>query len=209
MDEIDVSQHTLASSVFESVTEKAMDEATTFFFNTPVHELPLQEKFEGAGVYALYYTGAFPPYQAIKELNKHGRFTQPIYVGKAVPTGSRRGMTGKHRTQLYARIAEHVRSINQGDGLSTQDFMCQFMVMSGTDADYIIPFESALIRRTTPLWNSVVDGFGNHAPGRGRNNQAPSEWDTLHPGRPWAMRLTGVPPEIETIKKKIANHLHR
>ncbi|MGW4644967.1 Eco29kI family restriction endonuclease [Kitasatospora sp. NPDC004289] len=39
----------------------------------------------GAGVYALYYTGAHPLYQAIRGTEK------PIYVGQARPEGTRKG----------------------------------------------------------------------------------------------------------------------
>ncbi|MBN1485361.1 MAG: Eco29kI family restriction endonuclease [Chloroflexia bacterium] len=53
-----------------------------------------------------------------------------------------------------------------------------------------------------PLWNSGLDGFGNHDPGRGRYNQAKSEWDVLHPGRPWAERLTGASPGLKEIIEK-------
>lgn len=49
--------------------------------------------------------------------------------------------------------------------------------------------ESLLIGRFSPIWNTVVDGFGNHDPGSGRRNQARSRWDVLHPGRNWAELL--------------------
>ena len=49
--------------------------------------------------------------------------------------------------------------------------------------------ESLLIERTKPLWNIVIDGFGNHDPGSGRYNQQMSAWDTIHPGRNWARKL--------------------
>ena len=45
----------------------------------------------GAGVYAIYYTGDFPAYSEIAVLNRRGRFRQPIYVGKAIPKGGRKG----------------------------------------------------------------------------------------------------------------------
>lgn len=41
----------------------------------------------GAGVYAIYYIGDFPSYISIFESNKNGKFSQPIYVGKADPKG--------------------------------------------------------------------------------------------------------------------------
>jgi len=41
----------------------------------------------------------------------------------------------------------------------------------------------------SPLWNRMLDGFGNHDPGAGRYNQQRSPWDVVHPGRPWAAKL--------------------
>ena len=46
--------------------------------------------FGGAGIYAIYYNGRFEPYRPIAEVD--GSLGQtPIYVGKAVPSGSRKG----------------------------------------------------------------------------------------------------------------------
>jgi hypothetical protein len=58
-----------------------------------VQPLP-PEPFVGAGVYALYYTGAFSAYRQLSEVNKDGRYRCPIYVGKAVPAGARKGGLG-------------------------------------------------------------------------------------------------------------------
>jgi hypothetical protein len=65
------------------------------------------------------------------------------------------------------------------------------MVLKDIEGDLVVPVEAELIRRYQPLWNTIVDGFGNHDPGKGRYNQAPSEWDIIHPGRSWVTRLTG------------------
>ena len=45
-----------------------------------------------------------------------------------------------------------------------------------------------MIEMFAPLWNRVLDGFGNHDPGKGRYQQQRSPWDVLHPGRAWAER---------------------
>src|SRR4051812_876327 len=51
--------------------------------------LPLPpEPFEGSGVYAIYYRGTFKPYAPISGSDK------PIYVGKGVPKGGRKGAVG-------------------------------------------------------------------------------------------------------------------
>jgi hypothetical protein len=60
--------------------------------------------------------------------------------------------------------------------------------------------ESLLIEKTKPLWNVVVDGFGNHDPGSGRHNQQVSSWDTIHPGRQWVKKLQPGKPKEEIAK---------
>ncbi len=77
------------------------------------------------------------------------------------------------------------------------------MILSGVESDLVVPVEAELIRRHRPLWNTVVDGFGNHDPGAGRYNQARSEWDVLHPGRLWAERLRGESPRREDVIAKV------
>jgi hypothetical protein len=81
------------------------------------------------------------------------------------------------------------------------------MILRDYESNLISTVEAELIRRYRPLWNTVVDGFGNHDPGSGRYNQAPSEWDILHPGRFWATRLTGTPPAMKIIIESIRRHL--
>lgn len=65
--------------------------------------------------------------------------------------------------------------------------------------DIWIPLgESALIRRYRPAWNALIDGFGNHDPGKGRINGVRSRWDTLHPGRSWSAKY---PERLETAEE--------
>ena len=66
--------------------------------------------------------------------------------------------------------------------------------------------EAALIKISQPLWNTVVDGFGNHDPGSGRYEQARSDWDVLHPGRLWADKCKGKSANSSEIQKKIIEH---
>ena len=46
-------------------------------------------RFEGAGIYAIYYHGAYPAYEALAQANAAGA-KWPIYVGKAIPSGGRK-----------------------------------------------------------------------------------------------------------------------
>jgi len=199
MRDFDYSLHIFRSPKLESVVNEAIE----FFIKTPLHSLPPPGQFLGPGVYGLYYVGSYELYARIAQLNQDA-CVQPIYVGKAVPPGWRMGRAALSETSdLYHRLREHARSIQQGDHLAVDDFRCRFMILSGIESDLIAPVEAELVRRYRPLWNTVVDGFGNHDPGAGRYNQAPSEWDVLHPGRTWASRLTGKPPSLENVIAKV------
>lgn len=201
---LDLTKHTFSSLKFKSVLQEAMD----FMMASPVHALPPAERFPGAGVYALYYCGEFDHYKHIAVADqKHAN--PPIYVGKAVPPGWRRGRIGRvgpNVQPLYRRLAEHAANIIEVENLDASEFSCRFMILGGPESDLISACEAQLIRDFAPLWNTVVDGFGNHTPGEGRFDQARSEWDVLHPGRGWAARCRGIPPVLENIVAKIDKH---
>lgn len=193
--------HVFHSPQFRSVVEDAIE----FFIKTPVHKLP-PDDFLGNGVYAIYYTGSYELYTKVSAPNKVAA-VQPIYVGKAVPPGWRTArVTDSTAHVLYHRLQEHARSIEQTENLLVADFLCRFVVLSGIESDLVVPVEAELIRRCKPLWNSVVDGFGNHDPGKGRYKQAKSEWDVLHPGRLWTQHLTGHAPCLEKIVAKLRQY---
>ena len=178
-----------------------IDEAVAFMVNTPMESLPPDDKFSGGGVYALYYNGDFPLYQKIYSENKD----LPIYVGKAVLPGWRQGRdtVKENDPALFRRLSEHSRSINAVNNIELSHFTCRFVVLKSQEADLISTVEAAMTRRYNPLWNSHIDGFGNHDPGKGRYEQAKSEWDVLHLGRVWADRLNGIPTDGNKIEEKI------
>lgn len=193
----DRSKHVFHSDAFSEIIKDTI----RFFNGTPVHLLPSPENFIGAGVYALYYIGRSPYYKRLYELNRLN-FVQPIYVGKAVPRGWRQARTQEASNELFSRLSDHYNSISQANNLKTEDFRCRFMILEDASVDLIGTVEAALIRQYTPVWNSCIDGFGNHDPGSGRYDQAKSDWDILHPGRKWAERLRGNhPAETEIIAK--------
>ena len=164
----------------------------------PLADLPA---FSGAGIYALYYRGDFAPYSKLANINRSQGACVPLYVGKAIPEGGRKGaavltsgVAGRTTRALYKRLMEHADSI-RATGLLIQDFSCRYLVVD----DIWIPLgESLLISRFSPLWNLLVDGFGNHDPGKGRYNGLAPKWDVLHPGRAWA---TKCQPRIETAEQ--------
>jgi hypothetical protein len=152
-------------------------------FEGPEQVLPPSEAFEGSGVYAIYYHGDFPGYaRLVKAANG-----SPIYVGKAVPSGARKGTRrlspGK---ELYGRLREHSESIEQAQNLQLKDFTCRYLVVVPV---WITLAERFLVEHYQPVWNVAIDGFGNHDPGAGRRAGKRPRWDILHPGRPWAEQL--------------------
>jgi Eco29kI restriction endonuclease len=183
----------------------------------PLVPLSPLDRFSGAGLYAIYYIGGFPPYSPITPpLCSAGEV--PIYVGRARPKGTRQGVVeGLDATTsepvLFDRLRQHANSIRQVAGhaqvyqelnLRTEDFLCRYLVAD----DIWVPLgEALLIGHYRPLWNVVVDGFGNHAPGRGRRDQARSPWDELHPGRPWARALPAPKHGKDQILAHIQDHL--
>ena len=164
------------------------------------------DKIVGAGVYALYYVGEFPPYRALSEANADGRFTKPIYVGKAIPQGGRKGGLGKDSskgTALRSRLRAHARSIAETTTINVAEFHVRYLVVD----DVWIPLgENALIETFKPLWNQVLDGFGNNIAGVGREGQVKSPWDTLHPGRRRASKHLDS-PYAELFRKRAEEHL--
>lgn len=170
------------------------------------HQLPLTKSFPGAGVYALYYFGPFDLYSFLVHKNAGGQLKVPIYVGKANLRGGSTGIGKSTRqTPLYNRLKEHAESIQEARNLALQDFKCKYLIL---DQVWVRLGEEILLRQFKPLWNSVVQGFGIHTPGKGRANQRRSEWDTLHPGRNWVESLNLPPNKMteEQIRNKVRKH---
>lgn len=143
--------------------------------------------FKGAGIYAIYYSGSNKAYAALTKMNTGpGGPMIPIYVGKAIPEGGRKGVSLRQTsttTVLSKRLKEHADSIAATATLDLDHFTCRYLVVD----DIWIPLgESLLIAKFSPVWNVLVDGFGNHDPGGGRYNGLRPRWDVLHPGRRWA-----------------------
>jgi len=165
------------------------------------------EPFSGAGIYAIYYTGKFSAYDAIVKRNIGDRFEAPIYVGKAVPQGARKGGSDVDllaTKALYNRLCEHAESVEATSNLDIKDFYCRFLVVD----DIWIPLaESLLITKFAPVWNTIIDGFGNHDPGKGRYEGMRPRWDVLHPGREWAIKCKERPETAAQIIADVGEHL--
>lgn len=171
------------------------------------------------GVYVLYYRGSFPLYADLADQNRT-EARKPIYVGKAVSSGSRIGVRQKaslpasgensseevsldlalealsaearapQSNSLFKRLGEHAASIRKAGATLS---VGDFDVRVIPMADALVQWaEAVMIKRLAPIWNAQISGFGNHDPGKGRYQQARSIWDQLHPGRTWATRMDNL-----------------
>lgn len=203
--QFDRSEHVYRNDAFLEL----LKDAVRFFNGTPVHSLPPPQGFHGAGVYALYYTGHSPLYEGFSRVNRLA-YNLPIYVGKAVPAGWRQSRISDSATragsELSSRIREHSRNIAKAENLKLEDFSCRFIIFEATGSDMISTVEAALIKIHKPLWNTVLDGFGNHTPGAGRFAQAKSDWDVIHPGREWAEKCTGRHSDPVFVEERIKQY---
>ncbi|MFZ1640936.1 MAG: Eco29kI family restriction endonuclease [Candidatus Contendobacter sp.] len=163
-------------------------------------------EIQGAGVYAIYYMGPFSAYEPVANKNRDGAFSQPIYVGKAIPKGGRKGGIAtdiNKGTALRDRLRQHAASIEQADNLEIGDFHYRCLVVD----DIWIPLgENMLIETFWPVWNIVIDGFGNKDPGNRRATQYRSSWDVLHPGRFFAKKLADGIATPESVIRKLGKY---
>ena len=186
-----------------------LKDAVRFFHGTPVCKFPPEERFAGAGVYAIYYIGKTGLYAKFgQEINRE-EYRLPIYVGKAEPTGWRQSRSSDNdgkNTKLFDRLKQHSNSVVAGKGLKVDDFVCRLMIFEGPVEAMIASVEASLISMHRPLWNSVIDGFGNHNPGNKRFTGMITQWDALHPGRAWAKQMTGEVPDVKMLNRRVKDY---
>ncbi|SBT54908.1 Eco29kI restriction endonuclease [Micromonospora narathiwatensis] len=116
---------------------------------------------------------------------------------------------------LFTRLRQHAKSVQLAEehsvkhgepGLRLEDFRCRYLVAD----DIWVPLaEALLIGHYRPVWNVLIDGFGNHDPGRGRTTQARSLWDMLHPGRAWAAQRPEAQKSPHQLRYEVNAHLSR
>lgn len=193
----------------EAFAELCKD-AVRAFNGTPVCELP-PPRFTGSGVYALYCTAKKGLYERYgNKVNRMG-YNVPIYVGKAVPQGWRQsrtaGMATDKGTELRSRLVHHSKTILAVENLELSDFACRFMIFSGASVDMIAAVEAALIAEYTPLWNTVIDGFGNNDPGGKRMGGVVPKWHILHKGVKWAAKMTGPRADVRKVQKSVMDYM--
>ena len=192
----------LAASVGEALLERG------------VVRIDQLTRFSGSGVYAIYYTGSHPSYEPLASRNRDNKFEWPVYAGKAVPSGSRKGggasassdESGPVGTEssVYSRLRQHASSLAQAENLEVSDFYCRYLIV---DPLWIPLGESIIIASFAPIWNTLLDGFGNHNPGKGRKDGMVSRWDVMHPGRSWTHLFQPRPETQEALAMEVLNAL--
>jgi hypothetical protein len=184
----------LGKSVFDALLEQ------------PVYPLSEVGTFAGAGIYAIYYCGDFEPYARLSDMNQEGA-SFPIYAGKATPKGGRKGIEAEaslDSNALAGRLRNHRASIDAVGNLELEHFSYRYLIV---DDIWIGLGEALLIQHFRPLWNQLVDGFGNHNPGKGRRSGRKPLWDELHPGRDWAKKLSPPKKELSEILSEISTYM--
>ena len=170
------------------------------------HPLGALPTFEGAGIYVIYYKGDHPAYERLAEANRE-EWLVPIYIGKAIPSGGRRGASVFSEIRgrfLVGRLREHAESIEAAENLNINDFAARWLVVD----DIWIPLgETLLISKFQPVWNRALDGFGNHDPGGGRRAGLVPMWDVLHPGRAWAAKQAERSETADDLEERVRAYL--
>lgn len=167
----------------------------------PTVPFPPTERFNGPGVYALYYSGDHPAYAPLVELDA-GRSTYPVYVGRAARQNANQGFSPRPSTasELFNRIGDHFRSVRQATNLDLEHFRVRYLVLKPA---YINLAESVLIMAFRPPWNGM--GLGSNPTGTPRMAGRGSLWDSLHPGR--AGRPAGGEERAKEAAELIANRV--
>ena len=164
----------------------------------PLAEIP---KFYGSGVYAIYYNGSYPAYSPIS-----GTET-PIYVGQAAPTASNARTPVEQGAKLCGRLGDHRKNINKAcSTLDLAEFEFRSLVVQ---SGWETAAEDYLIHLFRPVWNSetnVLYGLGKHGDSATTRANKRSPWDTLHPGRPWAVATTVDAKSVSQINNELAAH---
>jgi hypothetical protein len=98
----------------------------------------------------------------------------PLYIGSQTYGAGR-------------REAEHLASVSWAEDLDASDFWISVLPAcpSAATAKY---YESLLVETCKPVWAVAVRGVGCKRPGRVRELAPASDFDVLHPGRPWAVQ---------------------
>ncbi|SEG90200.1 Eco29kI restriction endonuclease [Thermomonospora echinospora] len=131
-------------------------------------------RFDGSGLYAIYYIGS-----SIELYAPLSSYKIPVYVGQARSHNSATGKGVRERDPLWRRIRDHSKSI-EGAGLPLHEFGVRLLRLPDVHIDL---GENGLRVNYQPVWNAVLTGFGSHEQGSSTRQSSRSKWDTVHEGR--------------------------
>lgn len=159
------------------------------------HEIP---RFEGSGLYALYYRGT-----GVELYAPLASLQVPLYAGQALSSNSATGKRVHERLPLHSRLKQHRTSIIEG-GLPIAEFRFRALLLPDVHADL---GENSLRVGYQPAWNSVLKGFGSKEQGATTRQSKKSKWDTVHDGR----RRThgGVVHDDQALIRDVEAHIKR
>ncbi|MGW2227125.1 Eco29kI family restriction endonuclease [Streptomyces formicae] len=136
-----------------------------------LQEIP---RFEGAGLYALYYRGeSVPLYLPLNGLQI------PVYAGQGAASNSATGAKTTARRPVYDRLRKHRRSMEEA-GLPLREFRFRALLLPDVHANL---GENGLRVGYQPVWNHTLTGFGGNEQGSSTRQSKKSKWDTVHDGR--------------------------
>src|ERR1700760_2513849 len=139
---------------------------------TPI--APEVPRFDGSGLYAIYYQGeTVPLYAPLKG------YEIPVYAGQSRSHASSTGASARSPRPLWERVRQHARSIAEA-GLPANDFRLRLLLLPDVHADL---GETGLIVFYKPVWNAILRGFGSKEQGPTTRASQRTKWDTVHPGR--------------------------
>lgn len=136
---------------------------------------PTIDRFDGAGLYAIYYRGS--DFDLYAPLAGH---KIPVYVGQARSRNSATGAATRAKDPLWRRTQQHSASIDGAGNLALTDFGVRLLLLPDVHADL---GENGLRVFYRPVWNAILTGFGSHEQGPTTRQSRRSAWDTIHPGR--------------------------
>ncbi|MEZ5305096.1 MAG: Eco29kI family restriction endonuclease [Verrucomicrobiales bacterium] len=163
-----------SENVFNPLDRKTSGKASSKRCSKAMHCRLPKSAPRGAGI-SQFTTGArlalSPAFRTQLRTGSH----YPIYVGKAVPKGGRKGAVppSPENQTPFARLTDHKESIEATGTLDINE-LCSGALWS-TISGY--PLANPVIQKFQPLWNIVVEGFGNHDPGKGRYQGRRPLWD--------------------------------
>jgi hypothetical protein len=135
---------------------------------------PQIARFNGSGLYAIYYVGSGEPLYA-----PLSQYKIPVYAGQALSHNSATGTAARTQNPLWQRVRGHGRSVT-GGGLRLNEFGVRLLRMPDVHADL---GENGLRVTYEPVWNAILRGFGSNEQGSTTRKSARTKWDTVHPGR--------------------------